>query len=262
MRFVNDKFNPLRKGAGKYIKADMLDDKLARQLQEVFSHNDANEIGNFLVKNDILPADVSGIIEYRRRESALVDYEKALNENRPEQYWQKWFEQNDWILGNEFTRILDEREIDAKNIADYLMETFDGFVDIIEIKKPDKDLHFWSNRKNHNNLIPSRDLIEAITQTQNYIQSLEEEMDSVKTRDRLDGASIVKPRATLIFGRSNNWSAEERRAFHIMNASSKVILKNTKTYFLKIKLNGCMKKMNPKSYLSIISAKCLTVKAI
>lgn len=69
--------------------------------------------------------------------------------------------------------------------------------------------------------MPSQDLIKAITQAQNYIQALEEEINSIKTRERLDGTIIVKPRATLIFGRSNDWGDDERKAFRILNAGYK-----------------------------------------
>ena len=174
MQFLNDYYEPLQIGTGKYIKADSLDNNLALQLQKIFTNKDANEIGSFLIKNDILSTDVANIMEFCRREEALIDFEQALTEDRPESYWQKWFEDNDWILGNEFVRILSERDIDTKNIADYLIETFDGFVDIVEIKRPDGQLKFWNTKQDHDNLIPSQDLIKAITQTQNYIQSLEE----------------------------------------------------------------------------------------
>jgi hypothetical protein len=40
------------------------------------------------------------------------------------------------VLGSEFVRVLDERTIDPRNVADYLVEAFDGFLDIIEIKRP------------------------------------------------------------------------------------------------------------------------------
>lgn len=218
MRFVNDKYDPLRKGAGKYIKADGLDNVLATELQKVFSDKDANDIGDFLVKNNILNSDATKMVEFCRREEALFDYEDALKNNRTESFWQKWFEDNSWILGNEFSRILDDRSIDTKDIADYLMETFDGFVDIVEIKRPSGELKFWNAKKDHDNLVPSQDLIKAITQTQNYIQNLEEEMDSLKTQRRLDGLPIVKPRATLVFGRSDDWGAEERKAFRLLNS--------------------------------------------
>ena len=221
MQFLNDYYEPLQIGTGKYIKADSLDNNLALQLQKIYTNKDANEIGSFLIKNDILSTDVANIMEFCRREEALIDFEQALTEDRPESYWQKWFEDNDWILGNEFVRILSERDIDTKNIADYLIETFDGFVDIVEIKRPDGQLKFWNTKQDHDNLIPSQDLIKAITQTQNYIQSLEEEMNSVKMQKKIGSASIVKPRATLIFGRSLNWGDDERKAFRILNAGYK-----------------------------------------
>lgn len=221
IRFISDNYKPLMLGAGTYIKADSLDVELAKKLQNAFSKSDSNGVAKFLVQNNILSNDVTGLVEFCHRESALLEYEKALNEDRPESFWQKWFEKNNWILGNEFVRILDDRNIDTKNIADYLMETFDGFVDIVEIKRPDGELQFWSKTRDHDNLIPSQDLIKAITQTQNYVQSLEEEMDSRKTQERLDGSIIVKPRATLIFGRSDNWSDDERKAFRILNAGYK-----------------------------------------
>ena len=221
IRFISDNYKPLMLGAGTYIKADSLDVELAKKLQNAFSKSDSNGVAKFLVQNNILSNDVTGLVEFCHRESALLEYEKALNEDRSESFWQKWFEKNNWILGNEFVRILDDRNIDTKNIADYLMETFDGFVDIVEIKRPDGELQFWSKTRDHDNLIPSQDLIKAITQTQNYVQSLEEEMDSRKTQERLDGSIIVKPRATLIFGRSDNWSDDERKAFRILNAGYK-----------------------------------------
>jgi len=87
-----------------------------------------------------------------------------LNQDLHEHDWQKWFEHNDWILGSEFVKILDEREIDTDNIADYLMQAYDGFLDIIEIKRPAKGLKFWADKKNHNNYIPSSELVKAITQ--------------------------------------------------------------------------------------------------
>ncbi len=217
MRFVNNRYNPLRKGAGKYIRADSLDIELAKQLKEIFSDLEADTISDFLSRNDVFTTDVTNMLEYLHREEALIDFEAALEKDRKESYWQEWFENNDWILGNEFTQILDERDIDTKNIADYLVETFDGFVDIVEIKRPDGKLKFWNDNKDHNNLIPSQDLIKAITQTQNYIQSLEEEMNSVKMQKKLGNASIVKPRATLIFGRSFDWRDKEYKAFRILN---------------------------------------------
>jgi hypothetical protein len=217
IKFIEENHTPLLLGAGKYVKANAdLDIGLAKKLQDIFKDKDAEKVGKFFTDNDLLSYDVSKIIEYLNREKALAEYELKLDNNDTEYEWQKWFGQNTWILGNEFTEVLDERQIDTKNIADYLMETFDGFVDLVEIKRPEEALKFWSDNKDHDNLIPSLSLIKAVTQVQNYVQELEEEMDSVKTRGRL-GVPTIKPRATLIYGRSNDWADDEKRAFRLLN---------------------------------------------
>jgi len=112
--------------------------------------------------------------------------------------------------------ILEERKIDTNHIADFLVQAFDGFVDIVEIKKP--NFPFWANSKDHNNLIPSTDLIKAITQCQNYLYEIEREVNDIKTYERLK-TRIIKPRCLLIFGRSRDWSDEEREAYRILNSS-------------------------------------------
>lgn len=248
IRFISENYQPLKIGAGKYIRADALDDELATQLQDIFSGSTTSAVGNFLFQKNILSSDVANMVEYCRREEALTVFESSLQVDKPESFWQKWFEENSWILGNEFVKVLDDRNIDTKNIADYLMETFDGFVDIVEIKRPDGKLKFWSPSRDHENLVPSQDLIKAITQTQNYIQALEEEIDSAKTRERLGGTIIVKPRATLIFGRSNDWSDDERRAFRILNAGYKDLTILTYDQVLARARRTLNLSVNPKRY--------------
>lgn len=87
--------------------------------------------------------------------------------------WQKWFQENDWVLGSEFVCMLDERRIDTNSIVDFLMKAHDGFLDIIEIKRPEGKLRFWDELKDKDSLIPSRSLVKAITQASRYINEVE-----------------------------------------------------------------------------------------
>lgn len=219
IQFIEENHGPLLLGAGKYIQADAdLDDALAERMIEIFKNKDARKVANFLINNKLLNVNSAAMIEFARRTSAIKVFEEKVNSNETEHEWQKWFEENDWVLGNEIVEILDDRRIDVSNVADYLVETFDGFVDLVEIKRPEGTLKFWAESKDHDNLIPGQDLIKAITQVQNYILELEKEMDSIKSQKRLNNTAIVKPRATLIFGRSNEWREEEKQAFRILNA--------------------------------------------
>lgn len=141
-----------------------------------------------------------------------------LKEDLSENDWQKWFTKNNWVLGSNFVKILDEREIDTKNIADFLMEASDGFLDIIELKKPNSDAKFWMSQKDHDNYVPHSDLVKAITQSAIYIHKVEQQANSAEFIKRV-GVSVIKPRCLLIFGRSNDWNSEQKEAYRILNCS-------------------------------------------
>ena len=142
-----------------------------------------------------------------------------LEEDLTESRWQKWFEENEWVLGTEFVRILDERPIDVGHIADYLTQAYDGFLDLIEIKRPAGELKFWATALDHGNYVPHNDLVRAITQANRYILEVEREANSVKFLERVEGVKAIKPRCVLIFGRSDDWNAAQREAYRMLNAS-------------------------------------------
>ena len=141
-----------------------------------------------------------------------------LQDNDVEQKWQVWFTKNDWVLGSEFVRIIDERHIDTKHISDFLMQAYDGFLDIIEIKRPEGGLTFWDSNLDHGNYVPSAALTKAITQSQGYLFEIEREANSNKFFDNVGSIKTVKPRCTLIFGRSYNWNEDQVEAYRILNA--------------------------------------------
>ncbi len=142
-----------------------------------------------------------------------------LKKDLVENDWQKWFEDNTWVLGSEFVRVLDERHIDVQNISDFLMQAYDGFLDVVEIKRPEGGLLFWASIRDHGNLVPSSDLTKAITQAARYIYEVEREANSVKFLNRVGGVRTVKPRGILIFGRSSDWGDDENEAYRILNSS-------------------------------------------
>jgi hypothetical protein len=158
-------------------------------------------------------------LQSQARIKTVNEFEMMLNQNKVEKEWQAWFTKNDWVLGSGFVRILDEREIDTNNIADYLMEAYDGFLDIIEIKRPDNSLKFWADALDHKNYVPSTDIIKAITQATKYIYEVEREANSVKFLERVGNVKTIKPRCILIFGRSHNWNDEQKAAYRILNSS-------------------------------------------
>lgn len=162
------------------------------------------------------PSVIADAATAAKRRVAVEEFEQLLSENANEHKFQPWFENNAWVLGSDCVQILDARRIDVRNIADLLVEAYDGRADIVELKRP--GLAFWQAEKDHDNYIPHPDLVAAIIQAQNYQFALEGEIDSIKTRERLKGIPIAKPRSVLIHGRSNDWTDDQFEAQRLLNA--------------------------------------------
>lgn len=220
LKFLSENYEPFKHGIKKYIPLDKeFDPRSIEHLKAFFDNKDKDKLLEFIAKNNLLPHDLISSLQYQERINAVNLFEDMLSQDLLEKEWQSWFKRNDWVLGSEFVRILDEREIDSKNIADYLMQAYDGFLDIIEIKRPAKELNFWANKKDHDNYVPSSDLTGAITQATKYIYEVEREANSSKFLERVGHVKTIKPRCVLIFGRSHNWDDEQCEAYRILNSN-------------------------------------------
>jgi hypothetical protein len=220
LEFLSENYEPFKKGIKKYIPVDeTFDENNIVHLKAIFDNPDKNEVLDFIAKNNILPEDLILGLQNQTRINAVKEFESMLAQNLREPRWQEWFKRNDWVLGSEFVRILDEREIDTANITDYLMQAYDGFLDIIEIKRPEGSLRFWADGLDHGNYVPSSDLTKAITQATKYIYEVEREANSIKFLERVENVKTIKPRCSLIFGRSNDWDDEQKEAYRILNSS-------------------------------------------
>lgn len=215
--FIEAYYKPLEMGVNSFIPIENSNSmRLLQKFKSVVQSDE--ETANLLLQSGLLSENITLAIDLIKKKKSIDEFSDYLNKNLPESHWQTWFKNNKWILGSEYLHILDERNIDAQHIADYLVKAFDGFVDIVEIKKPN-GLKFWMDTKDHDNYVPSSDLIKAITQCQNYIFEIEQEANSAKFIRRTNGTRVIKPRCLLIYGRSNNWNEEQQEAYRILNAS-------------------------------------------
>lgn len=159
------------------------------------------------------------------REASLLEFEQAIQDPSKNElnYWQPFIESNRWILGNSYALILDGRDIDLWNTADYIIESEDGFIDIVEIKHP--HFEFWQKTssgeysKYRGFIQPSNELKGAITQAINYIFSIEKKYTDPDWLKKMKCETPVKPTCTIIIGRSVNWEIEEKIAFRLLNDS-------------------------------------------
>ena len=220
LTFLSENYEPFKHGIKRYIPIDdRFNPENIEHLRAIFDNKDKEELLRFVAQNDILPEELISGLKYQSQRKAVTEFEELLNQDLLEKDWQKWFAKNDWVLGSEFVKILDEREIDTDNIADYLMKAYDGFLDIIEIKRPAFELPFWADIMDHSNYVPSNELVKAITQATTYIFKVEMEANSIKFLERVGHVKTIKPRCVLIYGRSADWNEAQCEAYRILNSS-------------------------------------------
>ncbi|PYE75058.1 uncharacterized protein DUF4263 [Xylophilus ampelinus] len=218
--FLQESYEPFKQGVKAFIPLDRpFDPSNAEQIKALFSLPAKADLVRFILNNEIIPDELEEGLRQARRVRAVKELRAMLDADLVEQRWQKWFEQNSWVLGSDFVRILDERRIDARNISDFLMEAYDGFLDVVEIKRPGGGMQFWAATLDHGNSVPSTDLIRAITQSSRYLHEIELEANSDKFIASVGGVKTVKPRCVLVFGRSVDWTGEQCEAYRILNAS-------------------------------------------
>ena len=220
VQFIQENYEPFKKGVKQYIPIEgNFDQDDIGHLKALFENPEKQQLIDFIVSNQIIPEDLIVALQSISRSKAVEEFEQMLDDDLVEHKWQEWFQNNNWVLGSEFVRMLDERDIDTAHISDFLMQAYDGFLDIVEIKRPEGGLRFWMDTLDHDNYIPSSDLIKAVTQASRYIYEVEREANSVKFLERVDFVKTIKPRCILIFGRSYDWEEKQNEAYRILNSS-------------------------------------------
>jgi len=220
LEFLRENYEPFRKGVKAFIPLERpFDSENAQQIRALFSLPDKREVVRFILENEVIPTDLAAGLRQAHRARAVREIEEMLSQDLREAPWQRWFQTNSWVLGSQFVRILEERHIDTQHISDFLMEAYDGFLDVVEIKRPEGGLAFWAAALDHGNFVPSSDLTKAVSQASRYIYEVEREANSVKFLERVGGVKTVKPRCILVFGRSNDWTDKQTEAYRILNAS-------------------------------------------
>lgn len=144
-------------------------------------------------------------------EQYFRDTKKQRKIGKNEEVWQQFFTRNDWILGSNVIKILEYRSLDEHNITDIPFQSYDGFLDVIELKLP--DAQFWTNELN-----PTSDLTSAIMQCARYLRIAEQKSNDLAKSEEF-GCKIVKPRITLIYGRSNEWTKTQQGQFRVLNST-------------------------------------------
>lgn len=193
-------------------------------VRKLLTANHGGEIWELLVQLQPALADkLAAALRHQQRAAAIEKFEQAIDKTHLEDKWKAFLRQNHWMFGGSNIAIIDESRLDIKNTADIPFEVDGGFMDIVELKRPDLD--FWATtsagatflyRKKYP--IPDPELQGAIAQTAGYILQAEKH---VSDTDFFATHHVrpLKPRGLVVHGRSVAWGDAEWTAFRLLNDS-------------------------------------------
>lgn len=119
-----------------------------------------------------------------------------------------------------------------KKKPDFLLIDASGFVDVLEIKKPNKQRLLTSTRY-RNNFVADRDLSGAIVQIEKYIYTLNHGGSTIESslQNALSGElpeglklRVTNPQGMLLMGRSNDLSEEQKLDLEIIKRQHKNVV--------------------------------------
>jgi len=152
-------------------------------------------------------------VKQAKNVKALKEIEDLVINEANESKLEAWIKENEWVFGIEYIRRLDVTRIGLHSDADMLVESLDGFVDLIELKKASVSPLF-NKDSSHKCFYPSADLSKVIGQTIHYLTTMEEQRHQLKSGD---GLNVLKPRAKIVIGQSSKMDDKERDALRRFN---------------------------------------------
>ncbi len=161
----------------------------------------------------------TGLHQVRRlatMRAALEDLDALLSDGVADEHpYQKWCWRNGWAFGIEYRERDETRSIAAEDRVDILMPRLTGYRDVVELKRADaapilcdkeRGTWYWSN-----------DAARAISQTLRYVDVFNAQAE----HGLRDHAEIVAyfPVGTIVMGRSEGWTTDQRRWLVRLNAA-------------------------------------------
>lgn len=139
---------------------------------------------------------------------------KKYKAGQPEKIFQNWIESNLWVFGIDYIKKHDVRKIALFSEGDLLMESVDGYLDLIELKRPNHELFKFDN--SHKCFYPHTSLSQVIGQSLFYLQKLQDYKLIIEKEYKV---KVIMPRVKIIIGRNNNFKDEEKDCLRMLNSN-------------------------------------------
>jgi len=205
--------------------------KTRKQLIEQTS----NMLKELREEKQVLKKEIEGLQVLQQQSSIFLYSEKLkefknrltqnIHETKGKNSWQNWIYENSWLFGIHYQKPIQKEKVGFDSIPDYLFPTLDGFLDILEIKRPKYEA-IRKDQSHADSFVWSSDTNKAIGQVITYITEIELNQLQLKERINQEYEDIyeskiftIKPRAFILIGTSEDWKEKKKEAFRKLNYS-------------------------------------------
>src|SRR3989339_992037 len=136
----------------KQIKTDNL--TFINKILASFQTIEAKELLLKISNEDL--TNLYASIKHIKNKQALDKLNELIKEQVNENEFQNWININTWVFGTEYIKKYDTRKIGIHSQADFIVESLDGFTDLVELKK--SDFKLFEKDTSRNCYYPSKDL--------------------------------------------------------------------------------------------------------
>jgi hypothetical protein len=145
---------------------------------------------------------------------AIEELQRLIDTNAKESEFQKHLERNYWMLGSDYSRLLDIRQFFANSQLDFaLLRAADNYLEIIEIKTPLNGKALLIKDDSHEGYYFSSELSQAIGQALKYIERIDSNRYAIEREQKV---LVNGVRAKLVIGRDGD--EDRRNALRRMNS--------------------------------------------
>jgi len=206
-------------GAQEALKAVCFGEHVILGDGRVLSQETAERIASLVSEGGLTPdalANMHAATQHAAYRAALAELEELLQANDQESAYQAWFEGQPWAFGTSYVGRVEARTVGLHEQVDIILKTADGYLDIIELKRPSTDPLRGVQRGKGLSCCWSAPAAEAIGQCAHYLRSVEEKRHLLQVDE---GLPFVKPRARVVMGRSHAWETSKHDALRTLNAA-------------------------------------------
>ena len=143
-----------------------------------------------------------------------AELESAIDAKHGESWWQTFIREKILIIQQGYIKAIEKMNIAVGNtkFPDFSLVTHDGYIDILEIKKPDTSL--LKLDQSRGNYHADTELSRAIIQVENYIENISGHKDTVRSYilDEFKlNLKVVRPRGIILAGNASSFKTQKEK---------------------------------------------------